>query len=558
VIYFAALVVLATLVAMASGRVPAVLTLATAICVAGVTGLAPVPALFAGLNNGGIITVGAMLVIAKGIVHTGAVSRVTWALLSTVTSAQQALRRLALPIGTGSGLMNTTPIVAMLVPAAKELEQNRGISARELLLPIAHITTLAGSVTLIGTSSNLLIAGIAAPAGIDMAMLSFAPVALPVAIVGAVIVYLTAPLMLRGQGETETATRDWRVEIPVSGKALAIGRVAADFGIDQTQQYALTAIRRWDDDIDPSSAIEAGDTLVFSATESGVTALWGSPLFGLAEQRLYRVSVGSGANGTVRDFETDGGIRVIAAQTTIPLRDTEVRPGATAYVTAPNKSLLVDQPEVTLFERAAGLTPQPAKTAFALAILVAVIVSASFGLVPVEMASVTGAVLMVLTGILTPKSAVRALDWNVLFILVGSVALGAIVVESGLATVLADAIRQLAGGSVLLVVIVFALTTAVVTNLVTNAAAASILTPVAISIANELGINPVTLLALIGTCISFTFINPFSHQSNLMVMQPGGYTSATFARFGIPLVAGSLVTVIIVAYLLLHLQMRFQ
>ena len=202
-IYFAALVVLATLVAMASGRVPAVLALATAICVAGVTGLAPVPALFAGLSNGGIITVAAMLVIAKGIVHTGAVSRVTWALLSTVTSAQQALRRLALPIGVGSGLMNTTPIVAMLVPAAKELEQNRGINARELLLPIAHITTLAGSVTLIGTSSNLLIAGIAAPAGIDMNMLSFAPVALPVAIVGAVIVYFTAPLMLRGQGETE-------------------------------------------------------------------------------------------------------------------------------------------------------------------------------------------------------------------------------------------------------------------------------------------------------------------------------------------------------------------
>ena len=276
-IYFAALVVLATLVAMASGRVPAVLALATAICVAGVTGLAPVPALFAGLSNGGIITVAAMLVIAKGIVHTGAVTRVTWALLSTVTSAQQALRRLALPIGVGSGLMNTTPIVAMLVPAAKELEQNRGINARELLLPIAHITTLAGSVTLIGTSSNLLIAGIAAPAGVDMTMLSFAPVALPVAIVGAVIVYLTAPLMLRGQGETAAATRDWRVEIPVSGKALAIGRVAADFGIDQTQQYALDAIRRWDADLDPSAPIEAGDTLVFSATESGVTGLVGQP-----------------------------------------------------------------------------------------------------------------------------------------------------------------------------------------------------------------------------------------------------------------------------------------
>ena len=556
-IYFAALVVLATLIAMASGRVPAVLALATAICVAGITGLAPVPALFAGLGNGGIITVAAMLVIAKGIVHTGAVSRVTWALLSTVTSAQHALRRLALPIGVGSGLMNTTPIVAMLVPAAKELEQNRGINARELLLPIAHITTLTGSVTLIGTSSNLLIAGIAAPMGIDISMLSFAPVALPVAVVGAAIVYLIAPLMLRGQGETVTATQDFRVEIPVSGKALAIGRVAADFGIDQTQQYALNTIRRWDADVDPASPIEAGDTLVFSATESGVTALWGSPLFGLAVQRLYRVSMGSSANGTVRDFETDGGIRVIAARTTSRLRDTEVRPGKTAFVTTPRKSLLVEQPDVTLVERAASPSPQPGKTAVALAILAAVIVSASFGLVAVELASLTGAVLMVITGILTPKSAVRALDWNVLFILVGSVALGAIVVESGLATVLSDAIRHLAGGSMLLVVIVFAVTTAIVTNLVTNAAAASILTPVAIGIANEMGINPVTLLALIGTCISFTFINPFSHQSNLMVMVPGGYTSASFAKFGVPLVAGSLVTVVIVAYLLLHLQMRF-
>ena len=74
--------------------------------------------------------------------------------------------------------------------------------------------------------------------------------------------------------------------------------------------------------------------------------------------------------------------------------------------------------------------------------------------------------------------------------------------------------------------------TAILTNVVTNAAAASILTPVAISSPLELGINPVILLALIGTCISFTFINPFSHQSNLMVMRPGGYTTATFARFG--------------------------
>ena len=89
------------------------------------------------------------------------------------------------------------------------------------------------------------------------------------------------------------------------------------------------------------------------------------------------------------------------------------------------------------------------------------------------------------------------------------------------------------------------------TNLVTNAATASILTPVALSIAGELGVDPVTLLAVIATSISLTFINPFSHQSNLMVMDPGGYTFATFARFGLPLLATCLVTVCGVGYLLL-------
>jgi di/tricarboxylate transporter len=126
--------------------------------------------------------------------------------------------------------------------------------------------------------------------------------------------------------------------------------------------------------------------------------------------------------------------------------------------------------------------------------------------------------------------------------------LGAIVVESGLAAVLARSIEQVSAGSMAIVVVVFALTTTVMTNLITNAAAASILTPVALGIAARLGLNPVTLLALLATCISFTFINPFSHQSNLMVMGPGAYTTRTFAKFGAPLLVVSLATVSVVAW----------
>jgi di/tricarboxylate transporter len=548
----AAVVVVATLVLMTSGRVPAVLALGLGLAASGLLGLAPPAALFAGLSNAGVVTVGAMLVIAKGIVQTGAINRVTWALLSTATSASQALRRLVLPVGTGSALMNTTPIVAMLVPAAKELEQTRRIPAREILLPIAHVTTLAGSVTLIGTSSNLLIAGIAQKQGVDMGMVSFTPVALPVAVAGTLVIFVTARVMLRGAEERTTRRMRWRVEIPVTARALATGRLPAEMGVASTQEYELVEIQRWGEAVPVESPIEDEDVLVFAATEAGVRALWGSPRFGLAPQRLYLVSVGMGEHGHLRDLEEGERLRVVAARTDRPLRDTPAVPGSTCFVTTSSVDELDGRRGVGLWQDVAGRTPQPHRTWRAAVILVAVILSASFGLVPIELAAFTGALLMVVGRVLTPTAAARALDWNVLLILAGSVGLGSVVVESGLADVIATGVKQASGGSMLAVVVVFAVVTTLLTNLVTNAAAASILTPVALSITGELGVDPVTLLALIGTCISFTFINPFSHQSNLMVLEPGGYTNAQFARFGVPLIVAGLISVVTVGYLLLR------
>jgi di/tricarboxylate transporter len=205
---------------------------------------------------------------------------------------------------------------------------------------------------------------------------------------------------------------------------------------------------------------------------------------------------------------------------------------------------------VALWQDAGSRAPQPGKTWIALSILAAVIIAGTFGLVPTELAASGGAVLMVLSGVLTRGSAVRALDMRVLFLIAGSIGLGQIVVSSGLAEVIADAIRYISGGDVLLVVIVLTLATTALTNFVTNAATASILTPIGIGIAADLGINPVTVLALIGTCVSFTLINPYSHQTNLMIMRPGGYTTRSFALFGIPVLAGSTVAACAVAYLL--------
>ncbi|MCU0277250.1 MAG: SLC13 family permease [Candidatus Nanopelagicales bacterium] len=549
-IYLAAAIVVLTLVAMASGKVPPVLALACGLAAAAVTGIAEPSALFGGLSNGGVITVAAMLVIAKGVIHTGVVSRVTWRLLAAVTSAGQTLRRLIVPVGITSALINTTPIVAMLIPAVKELQQTRGIPARQVLLPMAHATTLAGSTTLVGTSSNLLIAGIAGGSGVDVGMFSFAAVALPVCLVGWVWLLIASPRAFSAAQDSPDLELEWRVELPVAPGAIGIGRQASDLGIATTQQYRLLSVHRGTDDLDPETPLAAGDTLVFEATEAGVTALWGSPRFGLSEQRLYAASVAPGEPGTLGDLEAHGDVDVIAARTDEPLPETQAAAGDTVYLTCERVEALREHSDIGLWQDAAGKAPQPGRTRWALLILVGVIVSATFGLTRVEVAAFTGAVLMVVTGVLTPRAAVRALDWNVLFILAGSVGLGAVVVESGLADVISDAIKTISAGSLTAVVITLAIATTLMTNITTNAAAASILTPVALTLAAGLAVDPVILLALIGTCISFTFINPFSHQSNMMVMQPGRYRMGSFVKFGIPLVAICLVTVIGVTYVL--------
>ena len=547
----AAIIVVVTLAVIVSGRAPAVLCLICALIVAGFAGIAKPSELFAGLSNSGVITIAAMLVIAKGVFYTGVVSRVMYRLLSKVDSVRGTLVRLIPPVGVLSALINTTPIMAMLIPATKELEQQSGIPARGVLLPIAHATTLAGSATLSGTSANLLIAGIAKTYGVNLSMFSFVPVAVPVALAGWVVLVLTAPLLVREKPKAEAVELNWRAEIPLSDVANSIGRTAGELGIERTPEFQLEKIRRPGGKVPIGAQLEAGDVLVYRATEDGVRMLWGSPRFGLARQDLFLVSVSGDESTAIQDLEEDEDIMVVAAQTTKSLRKAEAKPGEMCLVSASSPDVFAHHPTVGLWQKVAGKAPQTGKTRAGLIILLGVILASSFGLAPVELIAVTGATLMVITGVLTPRSAARALNWNILAIIAGSIGLGTIVVKSGLGDTISGAIVNLSGGQAVLVALVFALVTTVVTNVVTNAAAAAILTPVAITVANDAGLNPVILLTLIGTCISLTFLNPIAHQTNLMVMGPGGYSTKTFVRFGIPVTVVALAVGVFMGFTLL-------
>ena len=172
------------------------------------------------------------------------------------------------------------------------------------------------------------------------------------------------------------------MELPVAPGAISVGRFAATLGLDRTQEYHLQTIERWGRELEPQHRIEAGDVLVYAATEKGVRALWRSPRFGLAPQKLYLASVAEGDFGMLIDLEQEGDLKMVAAQTDKPIRDTPADPGATCFVTTDSAESLAQHSELALWRDVVGRAPQPHKTRLALSILAAVIVCASFGFWP--------------------------------------------------------------------------------------------------------------------------------------------------------------------------------
>ena len=314
----------------------------------------------------------------------------TYRLLSGVTTPGQALRRLIPPVGFVSAFINTTPIVAMLIPATHELEQHSGVPARRAAAhrPRHHAGRVGNAhrhqfqladrrpCRATGEGDDVLVRPDRRSGGPR----------------GWGVLLITAPLMLRGRTEVHEPDLSWRAEIPLSAKANAVGGTAAELGIGTTRDFELLDVRRSGKKVGADTVLENADVLMYRATEAGVRMLWASPRFGLSPQALYLVSITTDEEATVRDLEEDEDIQVIAAQTTKRLKKTPATPGELCLVTAASTDALTDHEMVGLWQKVAGKAPQPRKTWIALSILAGVVLVGSWGLEPIQLVAVAGAV----------------------------------------------------------------------------------------------------------------------------------------------------------------------
>lgn len=537
----------------------------TALLVTGV--LSPSEAL-QGLGNPGLATVGILYVIAASLVNTGTVHAVGTTLLGRPRSVASAQLRLMLPVVGASGFLNNTPVVAMLVPVVEEWARRCRISVSKLMMPLSFAAILGGTLTLIGTSTNIIVQGLVLE-DTDLGSMGFfeiGAVGLPCAIVGVLFIVATQKWLLPERkppladfGES----REYAIEMLLQSTSPMIGKSVEEAGLRQLPGVFLAEIERGESvlpAVAPTEKLQAGDRLVFVGVVRSVVELLRlrglvpapEQLFKLGsprpERRLFEVVVsdsGPVTGRTIRDgrFRSRYNAVVIAVarngeRVHSKIGDIELQAGDTLLLES-GPDFLTQQrnsKDFLLVSELQGVTiPRHEKSWVATGILAAMVLAASTGALSMLEAALLAAGLMLATRCIKVRDARRSVDWSVLTVIGASLGVGQAMESSGAAVALAEGWLSAAGTNPWLALAAVYLVTSAFTEMVTNNAAAVMIFPIAAATAETLGVSLWPFVAIIMMAASASFATPIGYQTNLMVYGPGGYRFTDYLRMGLPL-----------------------
>lgn len=525
---------------------------------------------FAGFSNTGLATVGVLFVVVRGLTSTGGVDWIAGALLGRPRSLRGALARVMAPVLGMSALLNNTPVVAMLIPAVSDWSRRLSLPASKLLIPLSYAAILGGMCTLIGTSTNLVVAGLVVDHGMaPIGMFTVTPVGLAAALVGGAALWLFGPRLLpdrrsaiQGLGDP----REYTLEMIVPPGSPIDGRSVEAAGLRNLPGCFLVEIDRGRDvhDVQPAVApqaiLRAGDRLVFVGVLDAVRELRNSrglvpaneQLFQLDapghRRRLYEAVLGPSsplAGRTVRGgrFRTRYGAAILAIardgrRLPTKIGDVRLQAGDVLLVESDPAfgARMRDSRDFLLINPLQDSAPRRHDRApLAIAVLIGMVVLATAGILSMLSAALVAALLMILTRCCTVDEARRSVDWSVLVVIGAALGLGRALETSGAAAALSGLVTDLASGSPWLALAALYLVTSAMTEVVTNNAAVALAFPIAHGTATQLGVDLMPFVVVVMMAGSASFATPLGYQTNLMVYGPGGYRLTDFLRVGIPM-----------------------
>jgi len=530
----------------------------------------------AGFSSPAVLMLAGLFVVAKGVERTGAIRQFARRTLGHPRSVAGAQLRMMVPVSLLSGVMNNTPIVAICIPIVREWSRRLKISPSHLFMPLSFAAILGGKLTLIGTASNIIVmeewvswseaSGLAGPSPL-MQFLGVAAIGLPCLIVGIAFILIAAPKLLpirKPNTQEQPNAREYQVNFVVKKGSSVIGQTIENAGLRNLPGLFLSGVERGNIQlpaVDPSFMLNEDDRLVFVGLLDSVLDL--RQIRGLEPDDTQTkkldvtdttrtlaeavVSTNSDIVGkTVRQsqFRARYNAVILAVhrqgqQIAAKIGDITLKPGDTLLLeTHVNfRSMWRRSDEFFLISDVPGGDPTRNQRA-PIALLIVAVLIAMLIWAPIDRVTVVWgcALAMVVTRCATGTEAREGLDWRVLLVIAGAIGIGKALVNTGLAADAGGGLAMIGGelGVPAMLFVVF-MASAILSQFITNYAAAALLFPVGMTIAATMGIDATAIVFVLMLGVGCSFISPIGYQTNLMVYGPGGYRFLDYARLGVPL-----------------------
>lgn len=544
------------------------LVMMTVLTVLSVLGILDSGEALSGFANSGLITVAAMFVVAAGLHGSGGIDLLVSKVLGKPKSVRGALSRIFLPVTLLSGFLNNTPVVATMIPAIHAWSRKIQIAPSKLLIPLSYAAILGGSLTLIGTSTNLVVNGQyqALTGEPGFSLFSIALVGIPAALSGIIIMLIFFPKWLPDRSDKQAFAnlREFTLEVTVAPSGPLVGKSIEQAGLRNLKRVYLVEIERQDTLLTAVSSeeiLQGGDRLVFAGDTQAISDLL----------RINGI-IPSPENGFSDSYEKPRGERRLVEAVVSPyctalgkkIRDARFRDryGAVVLAVARNGervkgnlgTIRLEAGDTLLLEaRPAFVSRQQYNKDFLLindrneesprhelaylawVILISLVTAAGFGLISMLNAALIGAGLMIITGCCSVGQAEKSLDLTVIITIAASFALGVALQKTGVAGYLATNIIDLSNGIPWLMLVLTYICISLLTELITNNAAAVLTLPVVLQMTEKASLNNQPFIFAIMMAASASFATPLGYQTNLMVYGPGGYRFSDFMRVGLPM-----------------------
>ena len=528
-------------------------------------------ALLSGFANPALIAVMALLIIGHGVFLTDALEPFLRVLRKVGSKFPiSTLLLLFLSIALTSAFLNNTPVVIMLIPLVGALAMNAGIARSKVMMPVSFIAILGGMTTLIGSSTNLLVAESAnLMRGYQISFFDFFIPGLFLTVLGMVYLLIFAPRLLPDRNDgNETESRDperYTAQIIIDKLHPLKGKQVSSDGIEGVGDVSVYGLYRDGSAVSHLGgvALQEGDLLVAASPRERFAALLrenpnilldanmrneaenidANESFLLAEgvvtpaASVLRYGVGS------PDFVHETGCQVLGVRRphtalTRRFQNMELAVGDVLLLLGRQAAIqdLRFHQDILPLEGSSEALPDSWRRRHAVWILLVTVTLAATGLLPIVIAAMLGAILMLLFGVLSLDETARALDRRIYLLVGAALAMSAALQHTGGAYMLATALVWITSALPAWVALsLFFLLVALITNVLSNNATAVLFTPIAIGIAEQLNMNPIIFIHAVIFAANASFLTPIAYQTNLLVMAPGNYRFKDYAKLGAPL-----------------------